>query len=169
MSRRVLGLGLTLVFAIAVAVPCSGGSDAEFHAVVRTIETQYRVHHMRIPFLGFATVCLKVARIPGASGLKLAVFDNLPKESGISDAALQQSIEATIGDTWRPLVRVRSNDDHNLTMVYANPSDKELRMLVVYIDPNTATVVQTKLKASQIRKWIQQPDEVTHVADNSGD
>jgi len=166
-SRRVLGLGL--VVAIALAVPCFGGNDAEFHAVVRTIETQYGVHHKRIPFLGFATVCLKVARIPGASGLKLAVFDNLPKESGIPDAALQQSIEATIGDTWRPLVRVRSNDDNNLTMVYANPTDKELRVLVVYIDPNTATVVQTKLKASQIRKWIQQPDEVTHVADNSGD
>jgi hypothetical protein len=66
-------------------------------------------------------------------------------------------------------VRVRSNDDYNLTMVYANPSDKEMRVLVVYIDPNTATVVQTKLKASQIRKWIQQPDEVTHVADNNAD
>jgi hypothetical protein len=161
--------GLALGFAIALAVPCFGGNDAEFHAVVRTIETQYGVHHMRIPFLGFATVCLKVARIPGASGLKLAVFDNLPKESGISDEALQESIEASIGGTWRPMVRVRSNDDHNLTMVYANPSDKEMRVLVVYIDPNTATVVQTKLKASQIRKWIQQPDEVTHVADNGGD
>ena len=53
-------------------------------------------------------------------------------------------------------------------MVYTNPSDKEMRVLVVYIDPNTATVVQTKLKASQIRKWIQQPDEVTQVADNNG-
>jgi hypothetical protein len=161
-SRR----ALALVFAIAVAVPCFGGNDAEFHAIVRTIETQYGVHHMRIPFLGFATVCLKVARIPGASGLKLAVFDHLPKESGISDEALQESIEATIGNTWRPVVRVRSNDDNNLTMVYANPSDKEMRVLVVYIDANAATVVQTNLKASQIRKWIHQPDEVTHGADN---
>ena len=78
--------------------------------MVRTIETQYGVHHMRIPFLGFATVCLKIAGIPGTSGLKLAVFDQLPKESGVSDEALQESIEAAIGDTWRPLVRVRSND-----------------------------------------------------------
>jgi len=161
-SRR----ALAAVFAITLAVPCFGGNDAEFHAVVKTIETQYRVHHMRIPFLGFATVCLKIARIPGASGLKLAVFNHLPQDSGMSEEALQESIEASIGNTWRPLVRVRSNDDNNLTMVYANPSDKELRVLVVYIDPNAATVVQTKVKASQIRKWIRQPDEVTHVADN---
>lgn len=162
MSRR----ALAVVFAITLAVPCFGGNDAEFHAVVKTIETQYGVHHMRIPFLGFATVCLKIARIPGASGLKLAVFNHLPQDSGMSEEALQESIEASIGNTWRPLVRVRSNDDNNLTMVYANPSDKELRVLVVYIDPNAATVVQTKVKASQIRKWIRQPDEVTHVADN---
>jgi hypothetical protein len=161
-SRR----ALAVVFAITLAVPCFGGNDAEFHAVVKTIETQYGVHHMRIPFLGFATVCLKIARIPGASGLKLAVFNHLPQDSGMSEEALQESIEASIGNTWRPLVRVRSNDDNNLTMVYANPSDKELRVLVVYIDPNAATVVQTKVKASQIRKWIRQPDEVTHVADN---
>lgn len=162
MSRR----ALAVVFAITLAVPCFGGNDAEFHAVVKTIETQYGVHHMRIPFLGFATVCLKIARIPGASGLKLAVFNHLPQDSGMSEEALQESIEASIGNTWRPLVRVRSNDDNNLTMVYANPSDKELRVLVVYIDPNAATVVQTKVKASQIRKWIQQPDEVTHDTDN---
>jgi len=161
-SRR----ALAVVFAITLAVPCFGGNDAEFHAVVKTIETQYGVHHMRIPFLGFATVCLKIARIPGASGLKLAVFNHLPQDSGMSEEALQESIEASIGNTWRPLVRVRSNDDNNLTMVYANPSDKELRVLVVYIDPNAATVVQTKVKASQIRKWIQQPDEVTHDTDN---
>ncbi len=157
---------LAVLFAITLAVPCFGGNDAEFHAVVKTIETQYGVHHMRIPFLGFATVCLKIARIPGASGLKLAVFNHLPQDSGMSEEALQESIEASIGNTWRPLVRVRSNDDNNLTMVYANPSDKELRVLVVYIDPNAATVVQTKVKASQIRKWIQQPDEVTHDTDN---
>jgi hypothetical protein len=162
----VIRRALAVLFAITLAVPCFGGNDAEFHAVVKTIETQYGVHHMRIPFLGFATVCLQIARIPGASGLKLAVFNHLPQDSGMSEEALQESIEASIGNTWRPLVRVRSNDDNNLTMVYANPSDKELRVLVVYIDPNAATVVQTKVKASQIRKWIQQPDEVTHDTDN---
>lgn len=158
MNRR----ALAVVFAIALAAPCFGGNDAEFHAVVRTIETQYGVRHMRIPFLGLATFCLKVGRVPGASGLKLAVFDHLPRQPEISDEAFKRALEAAIGDSWRPLVRVRSRDGSELTMVYTNPSDKDLRMLIVCLEPDDATVVQTKVKASQIRKWIQQPDEVTH-------
>ena len=155
MSRR----ALALVFVIALAVPCFGGNDAEFHAVVKTIETQYGVHHMRIPLLGFATFCLKIAGTPGTSGLKLAVFDHLPQPTGASFEAFEQSLEAAIGETWRPLVRVKSKDGSELTMVYTNPSDKELKVLIVCLEPNDATVVQAKVTAAQIRKWIQHPED----------
>lgn len=155
---------VSLAFALALAIPCFGGGDPEFHAVVKTIESQYGVHHMRIPF-GLVTFCLKVGQVPGASGLKIAVFDHLQRPSGTSTEAFEQSVESSMGKAWRPLVRVRSNNDNELTLVYANPSDRDIRALVVCIEPNQATVVQARVTAAQIRKWIEQPDEVTHEMD----
>ena len=157
MTRRALIAMLVLIF----AVPCFGGGDPEFHAVVRTIETQYGVHHMRIPF-GLATFCLKVAQVPCTSGLKIAVFDHLLRANGISNEALQESIESAVGNAWRPLVRVRSNDGNQLTLVYANPSAKDVHALIICIDADNATVVQAKVSVAQIRKWMDKPDEITH-------
>ena len=161
MKRR----ALVLVLAMIVVVPCFGGGDPEFHAVVKAIEAQYGVHHMRIPFLGFATFCLKIAQVPGASELKIAVFDDLPRADGMSIESFQESVESSLGGAWKPLVRVRSNDDNQLTLIYANPSDKEVRALIICLQTDNATVVQAKVKASQIRKWIEKPDEITHETD----
>jgi hypothetical protein len=154
---------LALFFAIALAAPCFGGGDPEFHAVVKTIEMQYGVHHMHIPF-GLATFCLKVAQVPCASGLKIAVFDHLSRANGISNDAMEQSVESSIGGAWHPLVRVRDRENQ-LTLIYANASQKEVHALIVSIQQDTATVVQAKVTAAQIRKWIEKPDEVTHELD----
>lgn len=156
MKRR----ALISLFVLIFAVPCFGG-DPEFHAVVRTIEAQYGVHHMHIPF-GLATFCLKVAQVPCMSGMKIAVFDHLSRANSITNAAFEDSIEAMVGSAWRPLVRVRSNDNKQLTLVYANPSNKDLHALIVCIDADNATVVQAKVSVAQIRKWIAKPDEITH-------
>jgi len=150
---------LIFVLAIFLAAPSFGAADPEFHAVVRSIETQYGVHHLRIPF-GLATLCLKIAQVPGASGLKIAVFNNFSQAEIPSDGEFEESIESTMGSGWLPVVRVRSN--HDLTLIYANPSDKDIRALIVCLQSHVATVVQTKVTASQLRKWIEQPDEATH-------
>lgn len=157
-------LAVFLASAALLAAPSFGGGDPEFHAVAKTIEMQYGVHHMRIPF-GLVTFCLKVGQVPGASGLKIAVFDHLQRPSGTSTEAFEESVESSMGKAWSPLVRVRSNNDNELTLVYANPSQKEVRALIVCIEANQATVVQAKVTASQIRKWIEEPDEVTHETD----
>jgi hypothetical protein len=151
---------LILLLAIGLAAPCFGGGDPEFHAVVKTIELQYGVHHMHIPF-GLATFCLKVAQVPCASGLKIAVFDHLSRANGISNDAIEQSLESSVGDAWHPLVRVRDRENQ-LTLVYANASQKEVHALIICLQQDTATVVQAKVTAAQIRKWIEKPDEVTH-------
>lgn len=157
MKRR----ALISLFVLILATPCFGGGDPEFHAVVRTIEAQYGVHHMRIPF-GLATFCLRVAQVPCMSGMKIAVFDHLSRANGIASAAFEESIEAVVGSAWRPLVRVRSNENNQLTLVYANPSNKDLHALIVSIDSDNATVVQAKVSVAQIRKWIEKPHEITH-------
>jgi hypothetical protein len=143
---------------LVLAIPCLGGNDQEFHAVVSAIETQYGAPPMRIPMLGFATFCLRLAGTPVTAGLKIAVFENIRRANEISSESLEQSIQMAVGDRWKPLVRVRSRDDGELTMVYTNPGDKQLKVLVVAIEEDQATVVQARVKASQMRKWMRAPE-----------
>jgi hypothetical protein len=157
-TRRMFAVCAVLIFTL----PCLGGNDQDFHAVVTAIETQYGVHDLRIPLLGFATFCLRVAGTPGTAGLKIAVFQHI-RRSEISSESLEQSIEAAVSDRWKPLVRVRSRDDGELTMVYANPDDRQLRVLIVAVEGDGATAVQAKVKASQIRKWMRDPEDAAHL------
>lgn len=146
-----------------LAIPCLGGNDPEFQAVVTAIETQYGVHQMRIPMLGFATFCMRIAGTPGTAGLKIAVLQNIRRPNETSDESLEQSIEGAVGGRWKPLVRVRSREDGELTMVYTNPDDKQLKVLVVAIQEDQATVVQAKVDASQIRKWMHEPEDAADL------
>lgn len=155
MTRRVLAVCAVLV----LATPCLGGSDGDFNALVKTIETEYGVRHMRIPLLGFATLCLRVTRTPGSAGLRIAVFNDVLNSNTVSVDSFEQSVETAIGTKWHPLVRARSRNDGNVTMIYANPDAKELQVLVVTLNGNDATIVQTKLKTSQIWKWIRKPQD----------
>lgn len=143
---------------LALAIPCLGGNDQDFHAVVNAIETQYGVHHMRIPLLGLATLCLRMSGTPGSAGLKIAVFEHMGSANGLSDGSLEQAIARAIGGHWAPLVKVRSRADGELTMVYANPDAKQIQVLVVAVEKDEATVVQTKLKASEMLKLMREPE-----------
>jgi len=139
---------------LLLAVPCFAGKDRDFHAVVTAIETQYGVRHVHIPLLGFATFCVRIAGVPG---VKLAVFENVRGATGMSPDSLEDSMQAAIGATWHPLVRVRENDQ--LTLIFTNADSKKLKALIVCLDRNDATVIETKLSVSQIQRWMHDPDE----------
>jgi hypothetical protein len=150
--------GALVVCAVLVlAIPSFGGSDQEFNALVKTIEVQYGVRHMHIPLLGLATFCLRVAGTPGTAGLKIAVFDGTLGTNRVSADSFEQSVNAAVGSEWHAIVRARSREDGSVTMIYARPTAKEMALLVVTLDRNDATIVQTKLKTSQIWNWMREP------------
>jgi hypothetical protein len=154
---------------LMLAAPCFAKRDNQFRSLVKAIEKQYGTHHMRIPFLGLATFCMRVGRVPGAAGLKIAVFEHLPNSGVASNDSFQKSVQTIVGSDWHPLVRARSGEDGNLTMIYTNPDQQELRLLVVSVEGTEATVVQAKLKKSQIWKWIRKPeDAVNRDSDQPG-
>lgn len=163
MMRRLVVVCALLV----VATPCFATKDNQFRALVKTIERQYGVHHARILFLGLATFCMRVARVPGASGFKLAIFENLPNSDVASNDSFQKAVERIVGDDWHPLVSARSHEDGNVTMIYTNPEEKELRLLIVSTDGTEATVVEAKLQKTQIWKWMSHPEDAVQHGDQS--
>ena len=161
MSRR----AIDILLVIALAIPCFAG-DREFNSVVTTVETQYGVHRMHIPLLGFATFCLKMAGTPGTSDVKIAVFQHMPRPRGSSDQEFEQRVTSSLGSEWLRFVRVRSNQGGQLTIIYTNAAEKDLKMMIVALQPDDATVVQVKLKSSDLKRWIDDPEGMADQNDH---
>jgi len=157
---------LSAVFALAI--PSFGGKDRQFNSLVKAIEAEYGVRHMRIPLLGFATFCLHMAGTPGTTGLRIAVFHDLRDRSALSADSFEQSVRAAMASGWHPLVRARSRADGQVTLVYTNPDPKDLEVLIVWVGGDEATVIETKLRSSEIWNWINHPqDTVGHQGEGS--
>src|SRR5215471_3252079 len=69
-------LDVLLVAAVAGA-GLSANRDTAFERIVRGIEAHYGTKQTHIPFMGLASFIVKVAHPQGATGLKLAVFEDL--------------------------------------------------------------------------------------------
>ena len=128
--------------------------DNEFRGVVHAIEGHYGIHHTHIPLLGFA---LFFVRADGVSGLKLAVFEDFHVHADVDEVS--HVVENSLGPGWYPFVRVRSKGDDETTLIYANPSNGKLRMMIVNVESSEATVVELKLSDHAIDGWLKEPGE----------
>ncbi len=132
--------------------------DNDFRGVVRAIEGHYGVRHMHVPLLGIAML---FARPSGVSGMKLAIFEDFDANADPDD--VRHVVENSLGDGWHPFVRVRSRNDGNATaettLIYANPSDGKMRMMIVNVEPSEATVVELKVDEHSIKRWLSEPGE----------
>lgn len=145
---------LRVVLLLLCCTAFTFGRDREFRGVVNAIEHTYGVHHLHIPFLG---VAMFFARPEGVSGLHLAVFEGF--ESPADSGEISRVIENSLGEGWFPFVRVRSRDDGETTLIYANPSGGKMRMMIVNLEPSEATVVELNLSERAIKAWLREPGE----------
>jgi hypothetical protein len=153
------------VFLLALcATAVAFARDRDFHGVVNAVEGHYRVRHTHVPLLGFA---MWFARPQGVSGVKLAVFEDFHHLAEPDDVG--RIVEKSLGPGWYPFVRVRSRNagsDGETTLVYANPSGGNLRVMIVNVESSEATVVELKLSQHAIQGWLNEPGE--KAEDQSG-
>jgi hypothetical protein len=113
---------------------------------------------MHVPLLG---VAMFFARPSGVSGMKLAIFENLDAHADPDD--VRRVVENSLGEGWYPFVRVRSRNDENATaettLIYANPSDGNLRMMIVNVESSEATVIELKVDERGVKRWLSEPGE----------
>lgn len=143
---------------ILVLVLCAYGvasaSGREFHGVVHAIEKTYGVHHAHIPFLGLAML---LARPEGVHALRVAVFENFKMGPDATDVT--GLVEKTLGPDWHPFVRVWSRDGHENTLIYTNPSEGNMHMMIVSLESSEATVVELNVSDRAVEKWLKEPGE----------
>jgi hypothetical protein len=144
---------------LLMAAGAAFGGDADFDRIVKSIESHYGIQRTHIPFMGVASLLVRVTRPEGASGFKLAVFQDLKSSPEYSEWKERDHFMDTlfIGE-MHPLVRVHSRRNGNATYIFAEPAGKSTKVLVATFERGEATLIEVKVDISTLVKSIEEPE-----------
>jgi hypothetical protein len=132
------------------------GADWEFDRVVKAIEHQYGVRQTHVPLMGVASFFVKVVRPAGATGFKLALFDNLRGDEQ-DHVELDLFMDRIDHSDLHRLLRVHSRRDGELAYIYLGDLGRTTKMLLVTFERNEATVMQVNLNVDALLRMLNDP------------
>lgn len=144
----------TLLLTFVLCAPAPARAD-DFDAVVRNVRAACGGRKVRIPFLGLAGFATKLVRPAGVKSFKLAIFEDLTRTGDAS--GLGAAIGQSLGPEWRPLVRVRSGRGAEQTHVYVRDAGHDLKLIVVTLDGEQATVIRAKVNPEALARFARDP------------
>ena len=148
----------------ASAVMFAGYDD--FQAVVSRIESNYGVRRLSIPLFGLAKGFVAVARPAGARSMDLAIFEDL---RGVDAEEFHRLVAGSLGPGWKPIVRVRSRHNGESVSIYARDYGKHVKFLIATCEPDEAVLVQAKVNADELAKWLEDPERIGKCIGNGED
>ena len=143
-----------LSLSIIVLAPAPARAD-EFDSVVRNVRTACGGKRVRIPFLGLAGFMTKLVRPAGVKSFKLVVFEDVTRRGDVS--GLGAAVGRSLGPEWRSLVRVRAGRGAEQTYVYVRESGDNLKLLIVTLDADQATVIRAKIDPEALARFARDP------------
>jgi hypothetical protein len=151
---------VTLLLLLGLLV--GGGSsvradDSAFKAVAKHLKSRYHARKRSIPFLGLANFAVKIVRPAGVKSFKLVTFERLDRGSAVDGAELNALLRSSLSPEWQPLVKVYSRKNGNQTYVYAREDGKCVKLMVVVIDGEEATLVRVKVNPDTLVAWMDKP------------
>ena len=163
---------LLLVAVTHAPVAAAPKKDAEYSAVVKLIESHYRVKHRGIPFV--ADLGVKTAKVISKSArrvlrfgdFKLAIFEDQDfsgRDAGTVD--IRSSLRRTLEPEWHPLVAVQLEEEGR-TYTYTKADGDKFKVLVVVIGQRDATVLQVNLNAEEFVKLLKNPEQESRELTN---
>lgn len=153
-TRSLTALATLLLLLFVVPTPANAKAD-DFDAVVKHVRAACGGKKVRIPFLGLASFATKIVRPAGVKSFKLAVFEDLTRPGDVS--GLGAAIERSLGPEWRPLVRIRSGRGAEQTHVYVRDAGDNLKVMVVALDGDQATVIRAKVNPEAVARFARDP------------
>ncbi|MET0647125.1 MAG: hypothetical protein ABW208_10930 [Pyrinomonadaceae bacterium] len=143
-----------LLLAFVLSAPATARAD-DFDAVVKNVRAACGGKKVRIPFLGLAGFATKIVRPAGVKSFKLAVFEDLTRTGDVS--RLGAAIGQSLGPDWRPLVRVRAGRGAEQTHVYVREAGDNLKLMIVTLDGEQATVIRAKINPEALARFARDP------------
>ena len=140
-------------------------SEAEYHAVVKLVESYFHVKHKGVPFL--ATAGLRAAKIVSSDvrkamhygDFKLAIFEDQDFAAHDGTVEFHRLLRETLQPAaWSPLVAVRDRSE-GLTYTYVKADGEKFKVLIVALAQRDGTVLQVDLNREEFAKLLQDPEQ----------
>lgn len=148
--RVLRGALITLALSSSLAF----SADKEFKRIVHAISDEYGQNPLNLWALSLVKPFVPAART-GMRGMDIAVFEDLGERRG-EPGSLESRIRSIVGNTWKPLVQVRSRTETSL--IYIREEGGDWRLLITSLEPGEATVVQMKLNPKSLSEWLTEPE-----------
>ena len=146
------------VLFFTVAILLSVGKETayadDFGKIVRHIEVNYHVHRNHRFLMGFVGLVVKFWHVGGVKSLKAAIFEDQHLEATDADARLDEIVQSASERGWHPLAKSYSRRSGEHSYIYVQTQGKDIRMLIVSVEPNEAAVLQLKLDPDKLAKYM---------------
>jgi len=151
-------LNRTTALAVASLILAGGPRQAradDFGKIVQSIETNYHVHHNHRWMMAFAGVVVKFAGgFAGVKGFKAALFEDQHLSGSNPESSLDEVVQSAGEHGWQPIVKSYSRRHNEHNYIYARQEGKNLKLLVVSVEPGEAAVIQVKINPDKLAKFV---------------
>src|SRR5919199_3540637 len=146
--RKLLLTCAALLVFVAPLRTTAATSEAEYHAVVKLVESYFHVKHKGVPFL--ATAGLKAAKIVSSDvrkamrygDFKLAIFEDQDFAAHDGTVEFHRLLRETLQPAaWSSLVAVRDRSE-GLTYTYVKVDGEKFKVLIIALAQRDGTVLQ---------------------------
>jgi hypothetical protein len=158
MTKSKLSLTALGVAAIAIlfAAPQPAFAKDDFGKIVHHIEANYHTHRHYRFVMGLAGFTVKVTHFAGVKSFKGAIFENSEFAASGSDTRFDQVIRAAMDSGWQPMVQSYDRHSGERTYIYAQDLGKDMRLLVVNLEPTEAVVIQVKVNPDKLSDFVKE-------------
>jgi hypothetical protein len=145
-------IGLLLLLGPGALVQDAAADD--FSNILRRIESEYHVHRNYRFLLSVVGTAVKVSKPAGATNLKIAVFEDQNLFGSDPDVRLDEVVHSAAKSDWQPLLKSLSNRTGEHDYIYVQGRSKELKLLIVTVEPDETVVIQVNMKAHKLSDYI---------------
>ena len=155
-SKTSFSLAVCAIATALFAVPSQAFAKDDFGKIVQHIEANYHVHRQHRWVMGLAGFTVKFWHVGGVKSLKGAIFENQRFVNAVSDTRFDEVVRAAMESGWQPMVQSWDRHSGERTYIYAQDLGKDIKLLVVNLEPNEAVVLQVKVNPKKLSDFIQE-------------
>ncbi len=159
---RTVGAAFVALCVVVALVPETAFAHDDFSDIVRHIEKTYHVHRSYGFLMGFAGFVTKIGHPAGVKSMKCAIFEDQELENTAGDYRLDEILNDAARRGWSPMVRSYSHRTGEHAFIYSKVDGKDLKLLLVTVEPNEAVVMQMQLNPDRLAQFINDHTEHKH-------
>jgi hypothetical protein len=163
MSRSRIAAPVAIVVLLLATAPAAvNASDRSYDSVVKHIQDNYGAKRQgALGLISFARFLVQVIRPAGVKDFKLTMLKGLDhsfaSESENHVAGFQSPFDSIVDKEWRQLVRYISRKNHQSTFVYVRQLPKDVKLLIVTMQPTDAFVVEVRFSPEKLAAFMNDP------------